>query len=149
MTDTTIAPGDSLIFRIMSGWAQPDQVGDDTFNICLYLYHLPHYNDTVASNDSVCFTTVFKGNNSTSLKQKYGSHKVEVHPNPSNGILHIKSERIMERIEVMDLMGRTLISTRPEQYKGLVDLSGLPASVYILTITGPEGRKIVRKIQKL
>ncbi len=69
-----------------------------------------------------------------------------VFPNPSGGRLRIRAGRPIERIELVDLTGRTLIILAPQQEELELDVSMLRPGIYLLrALVG--GRHVQKKIQ--
>lgn len=58
-----------------------------------------------------------------------------VYPNPSNGILNISGKKNITAVEVTDAWGKTVL--HKEGVPGTLDISSLPAGVYILNIITP------------
>lgn len=70
-----------------------------------------------------------------------------VYPNPTNGLFSITGKDL-KTAEVFNTLGQHVASAKGEGEGIMVDLSGLPASVYFVNITDKEGRKCVRKVVK-
>lgn len=68
---------------------------------------------------------------------------ITVYPNPSNGIINIKSEKEIQQAVVLNSNGSVILSTTDT----LLDISTLPAGVYFLSIT-VENNTITKKILK-
>ncbi len=150
MVDTFIAPGDSLVWPIMSGWADADIEENDTLYTCLFLEHRSmYYADSVSNNDSLCFTVVFAGSNSTSINENDKSSMMSVYPNPSSDWVYINSQSLIKRLDVIDMMGRIVSTIDVNTTNAKVDLSALPAGVYVISITDFKGVKAIQKVQKL
>jgi hypothetical protein len=83
-------------------------------------------------------------------------NNVQVYPNPANDYLNIliHSVNINEsaRIELMDVMGRTVISSQTDLFSGSqrqqLDARHLPAGTYLLQVTLDGGDRFVQKIFK-
>ena len=76
-----------------------------------------------------------------------------VSPNPTSGLLNIESNNsaLTYGFELFDLLGRRIIAT-PEGIMGenkTLDLSNLPAGVYLLNINQHQVTVLTRKIVKL
>jgi len=57
---------------------------------------------------------------------------ISVFPNPTNGLVYLKSNILIERAEVLDMRGRML--KHESTPAGQVDLSGLAEGVYVLRL---------------
>lgn len=69
----------------------------------------------------------------------------EIYPNPSNGILTIKSKAIL-KIELIDVLGRTVKSINTNANKITLDLSLQKQGLYVIKVStrnGVEQRKII------
>jgi Secretion system C-terminal sorting domain len=79
--------------------------------------------------------------------QELTSSAIEVFPNPSNGLINIKSEDyFIENVEVYDQLGKlVLASDFNHQYFGKIDLSNSTSGIYMLKINSAE-KVIIRKV---
>jgi hypothetical protein len=69
---------------------------------------------------------------------------VTLYPNPTTGLIHIDAEEV-QRVECYTMMGQKVAVFNEERD---IDISRLPAGVYMFRITMPQGeimRKVVRK----
>lgn len=69
---------------------------------------------------------------------------VTLAPNPTTGLVHIECAQTVQRVEVCDLMGRKVCTAQSAD----LDLSALPAGIYLLRIATDDGiaiRRVVRK----
>lgn len=67
-----------------------------------------------------------------------------VYPNPTTGRVNIQTEREIQRIDVLDMMGRRVFSST----HGNVDLSPLPDGIYLLRCTSANsttGQRIIKR----
>ena len=72
---------------------------------------------------------------------------IKVYPNPVQNVLQIEAGVMIETVELISLDGRRLILSQTAAPHMDIDLSGLPASQYILRIITDEG-VLIRKIIK-
>jgi hypothetical protein len=78
--------------------------------------------------------------------------KVSIYPNPSSSIVNIEVDLPSQEdvsIEVFDLLGRTLLKqtlTNTNSFLGSIDVSTLPAGIYLVRIIA-NNQKIVKKLQ--
>lgn len=103
---------------------------DTLYHVCLTVY-----------NGSNCSYTVCKDidlRTSTGINNVRGYDNWLIHPNPFTDRLYISSENssaLINRIEVTDVTGRTLIKKNlNEQYSVELNLSALPPNVYFIKI---------------
>lgn len=70
---------------------------------------------------------------------------VGVYPNPTNGILNIKTDSNVENVNVTSIVGQKI----NVQYKNnQINMSGLPNGVYVVELLLKDGQKISKKIIK-
>lgn len=71
------------------------------------------------------------------------SEGIKLYPNPTEGLLYVESARDFHKIEVLDLNGRKIYktSTGPK-----IDLSSLPAGIYLLKFSANDGLTVCRRI---
>ncbi len=72
--------------------------------------------------------------------------KIALFPNPSNGMLNLRSDRALELIEVCNLSGTVLMTVNTSDNVLELDLSELDSGVYLLTLISKSGQSQVRKI---
>jgi hypothetical protein len=80
----------------------------------------------------------------TGFESTIDYQEVIVYPNPTSGILNIRSPYSVTRIQLLDLYGKTLFLDKDQPY---LDLSPYPRGLYILKIF-IDDKIIVRKIIK-
>lgn len=96
-------------------------------------------------NDPIITNTTYNINVETIGFSDLDNNLFQVSPNPSNGILNVKSNEIIECIEVYDLFGKSLIRFNSDSTKSQVDLSNFATGNYILKAKFAQGT-IQRKI---
>lgn len=73
------------------------------------------------------------------------SFVVNVSPNPTNSILNIESESVIDVISVYTSNGQLLKQLTPSSQKSIVDLSDLTQGIYLVEMNSEKG-KIVKRI---
>jgi hypothetical protein len=72
---------------------------------------------------------------------------LNVYPNPTEDLLHVElSGTEIVTLALYDLQGRIILS--PNSPNSPIDLRNVPAGVYVLRVTGADGREYHRKIVK-
>lgn len=86
----------------------------------------------------------------TGLDRQLEHPDLSLYPNPTSGALHIRSSESQrfERISIMSLSGQRLMSRKFEENKPL-DLSILPAGIYLLKIQLKGGKHAIERISVL
>jgi hypothetical protein len=64
---------------------------------------------------------------------------LKIYPNPATEILNIETEGIMERIMINDIYGRRILLEEPHSRKYILDITGLPAGLYIISVETSNG----------
>lgn len=80
----------------------------------------------------------------TSIDELTDENDIEIFPNPTKDFLTIKSEQPIKKVEVYDMTGKFVLTTR----ETIVDFSNLGVGQYILVIHLKAGQKIEKKIMK-
>lgn len=149
VTDTLLAPGDSLLLQVLSGWADAGQSEDDTATLCLNLVPATTFTDTVPLNDATCVTTIFKGDNSTGIETPKSEVRFLAYPNPVTDLLTVANLDGALSIAMTDMMGRQLLKQQVDVSKAQLDLSRFAAGIYTLNVLYKNGHssnfKIVKK----
>ncbi|MCX8522456.1 T9SS type A sorting domain-containing protein [Chryseobacterium formosus] len=70
---------------------------------------------------------------------------VGVYPNPTNGILNIKTDSPIENVNVTNIVGQRL---KVQYSNNQINLQGLPKGVYIVEVVMKNGQKISKKVIK-
>ena len=71
--------------------------------------------------------------------------QVQVFPNPSSGLVTVKSPAIMQKFSVMDAFGRTLLIKEINNTEQSIDLSGFGSGVYFIRFDLGE-KQVIRRI---
>jgi len=75
-----------------------------------------------------------------SVSETVEGNRFTVYPNPANEYVNVTGKNI-ERIELMDLNGRIVLSTLQQTF----DVSGLAPGIYQLRINGISVEKLIRE----
>jgi hypothetical protein len=95
----------------------------------------------------VPFLADFLGCDPTGISAVESSLTLNLFPNPANGTLFYKSNITLTEISLRDLAGRSLRQQKsPTLSSGSLDLTELPAGIYLFEATTSKGTKLIRKI---
>lgn len=115
-----------------------------------YIYIYPEdcfFDYDPGGNNTVDFG--FYNTNTTSVTTQDGEVQWKsVYPNPATDHLTITSSNDMERIEVLDALGRTHQSIRPNGTTHILDVTSLTSGIYILRFSDKGGRIETRRFVK-
>ncbi|WP_294824352.1 T9SS type A sorting domain-containing protein, partial [uncultured Flavobacterium sp.] len=76
------------------------------------------------------------------------STAVSLYPNPVNNTLHVTSGTEISTIEVADINGRIVHSSKYNANSAEVDLARLSAGIYVIKVTSSQGGSTSYKIVK-
>jgi hypothetical protein len=99
--------------------------------------------------ENECATdTIFKNVTFTTSIEEYGINDISVYPNPSkNGIFQLKNlSNNIEQIKVMNALGQTIYTNRPNGTISQLDLSNQHPGIYFLTVTSENGEKLTKRL---
>lgn len=103
------------------------------------------YTITATFNGNV-YETIFGVNTNLSVEDLSATAFI-VYPNPTSEVLHVQGDKQIDALIVYDLLGKVVLASAPKVNKTEVDLSGLHASVYFVSVTS-EGKRTVQRIVK-
>ncbi len=68
------------------------------------------------------------------------AHELKMYPNPSTGFVFLEMDvQEAAKLEIFDLAGKAVLEAEVRGYPTKIDLSGLPGSVYLVTVTTRRG----------
>ena len=73
--------------------------------------------------------------------------KVIAYPNPANDILNIQAEGSISSIEIMNVLGQTLLTSKGNGNKEQLDISGLSAGNYFVRIVVGDVSRVLRVVK--
>ncbi len=76
----------------------------------------------------------------------FNSNYINVYPNPTNNILTINSDQIINEVKISDLSGRIYLIINDANYETKVNFSTFETGLYFLDITSERGHTIKRVI---
>ena len=74
--------------------------------------------------------------------------QMSVYPNPTRDLVNVVSNQIIEKVEVINLLGQTLISKKSTLNEVSINLDNLPTATYILRVTSDNKTINIFKILK-
>src|SRR5690606_19726727 len=72
--------------------------------------------------------------------------KVIAFPNPANNNLNIQAERSISSIEIMNLLGQTLLTSKGNSNREQIDISGLAAGNYFVKVVVGDASRVLRVV---
>jgi len=111
-----------------------------------YFWRVQPYNSKEEGtwSESCSFTVVYPSSVTD------GDSRFSVYPNPTRDILHIRTDELIARAELSDLLGNVVIrDLTPTLSKGEVvslNVEGLPAGMYFLKLYTMSGEVLVEKV---
>ena len=111
-------------------------------------YHFVRWSDGgdqnhyITVNSNAIYTAYFEADENNAIDNT-AALSVKLYPNPVNDVLHIEIDG-MDKVEVTDLIGRTLIS---QTNGSTVDMSRLDKGIYVVRISA-NGNTVVKKVVK-
>ena len=75
------------------------------------------------------------------------SNNISLHPNPTTGMVQISTDKAIRQVAVTNLLGSTMLETSNPQ-GSTIDVSALPAGVYIVRVVTADGKESFAKLVK-
>lgn len=73
---------------------------------------------------------------------------VVAYPNPANNILNIQADGSVSSIEIMNVLGQTLLTSKGNSNREQIDISGLSAGNYFVRVVVGDGSRVLRVVKK-
>ena len=73
-------------------------------------------------------------------------YSIDVYPNPTNDILNIQVEGSISSIEITNLLGQTLLTSKGNSSREQIDISGLSAGNYFVKVVVGDGSQVLRVV---
>ena len=97
---------------------------------------------TVGGCDSIVTTNITVQECASSISEEAESTRVQIYPNPSQGVLYCKGIDVVS-YEIFDFLGREM---EIQVLNSAIDISNLPEGMYILRITNQKGKVFIEQI---
>ena len=119
-----------------------------TYAIELYYYTASKTWAQVQPSDSAALVFTLVDNYSALPESKF-SADLAIYPNPTHNKLSLKSEEIVKSIRIIDILGKEVLSVRPEKYGEIfVVVENLKSGTYMLQSETEMGIKVAKFIKK-
>ncbi len=69
-------------------------------------------------------------------------------PNPFDGSISFETTQMVEKVEIINLLGQKVISATNLNATGVIDASKLPSGIYIIYFSFKNGNSVQQKIVK-
>ena len=70
-----------------------------------------------------------------------------LYPNPTTGMVQINTDKAIRQVEIRNLLGAIMLETTTPQ-DNTIDVSSLPAGIYIVRVVTTEGKEMFAKLVK-
>ena len=80
--------------------------------------------------------------------ENFTSSKLNVYPNPAQNILNINYNEVINRVEIFNILGQSVIAKNINAIETSIDLSELTSGTYIANIIANDGVKTVKIIKE-
>jgi hypothetical protein len=87
------------------------------------------------------------GANSSLSTVELTQSEFSVFPNPSGNNWNIKSNSVLESVEVFDILGKNVLNIQPNALEVEINATGLKSGLYLARISGAQGTKTVKLIK--
>lgn len=115
-------------------------VGDNIPNVAQIYFD---YNAPIMTNT---VNTVITDNLGTEI---FESDSLDYFPNPTSGLIHFSMKNVLiDKLEITDILGKTLISKSLQNTEATIDLSHLNPGIYFAKIRAGNQKKTVKLIRK-
>lgn len=74
------------------------------------------------------------------------NHTLYIGPNPTSDFLIVKTDFLIEEIEVLDALGNCVLRQNSEDFNGQIDLSLLRQGAYMLKVNDHQGNTVIQRV---
>lgn len=100
------------------------------------------YNAPITTNDAITTYQTLKN------PIQYFDNTIKIYPNPTNSIINISSNTIINEIELYDIQGRILERHLDSSKNITLDISSREVGIYFLKIKGENGSKVEKLVKE-
>ncbi|MEC4004735.1 T9SS type A sorting domain-containing protein [Flavobacterium sp. SUN052] len=108
-------------------------------------YFASQNNGTCESPTRLAVTTTLGG---CLGNESFVFNEIKMYPNPVTDILNISNTEVMSKVEVIDMLGRTLSSKTINDLETKIEMSNLPTGTYLIQVTIDNVIKTFKVIKK-
>ena len=83
----------------------------------------------------------------TLSNDSFNSFDVVHHPNPIRDVLHLNSQKNIQSVQVINLLGQELLSETINQNTAQIDLSTFSSGTYVVKINAEDAQKVIKIIK--
>ncbi len=114
-------------------------VGDIISNIANIYFD---FNPAIVTNESLTeFVTVLSNDN-------FVFNNLKVYPNPVTNILNINNDKIIDKIEISNVLGQTVLTKNINTFQSKIDISNFTNGFYFVKIISAENEKILKIVKE-
>ncbi|MFM2285084.1 MAG: hypothetical protein RLZZ543_581 [Bacteroidota bacterium] len=113
--------------------------------------HVPFVSDANYQDSVYQFVVPFLGNllgcDPTGISELEHTNTLELFPNPAKNVLYYKINETISEVLLIDLAGRTIRNEKsPTVKSGSLDISEVPAGIYLFHAITSNGERLIRKV---
>jgi hypothetical protein len=147
LSGQVLAPGDStqmaFNFTLFSGW------DTGASEICVGIKHLntvDTMSDTIMANNRSCAMITVANPTSVSVAAtEHDKEEITVYPNPASNMVTITSNKRINKAELYNMQGQKLVAQAGNGKKTVLDISQLPAGVYMIRVNDGFVSRVVKE----
>lgn len=124
-------PGDTIEYKfsadnyyLIESLDSDDECTNENLNITNRVMIVPYSDDTLNFCWESCQPCL------TSIPHNY--FKIEIYPNPAKSMLHISSEKYIQKVLVKDVFGKTIFQDDPNNFNFNIDVHQFSNNIYFL-----------------
>lgn len=84
----------------------------------------------------------------TSVGEIYDSFIVSISPNPAGDFISVKSDAIVSNVSIFSAVGKKMVDQNVSGNSAKLNISRLPAGIYMMKVKSDKGIKPVKFIKK-
>jgi len=136
IANTKVNEWEQLIFDFS------DHIGNPYDQIVIF----PDFNDR-SSDNVIYFDNIYGDVAATTSTENLSSPSIKLFPNPVSENITLTSDRTLEKYEVHSISGTLFLQGALKETETVIEVSKLPAGLYLLT-TLTSGEKLIKKFLK-